>query len=68
MVSFMRLLLMRSRAVGIDKRQNGSAFIGQFYSPVVEHFLIFKAFYGSGWAGGEALCRTFFQSVLRFAI
>jgi len=29
---------MRSRAVGIDKQQNGSAFIQQFYSPVVEHF------------------------------
>jgi hypothetical protein len=31
-------ILMRGRAVGIDKRQNGSAFIQQFYLPVVEHF------------------------------
>ena len=66
--NFQWYILMRSRAVGIDKRQNGSAFIGQFYSPVVEHFHSVLRFRPApSPAGGEALCRTFFQSVLRFA-
>ena len=54
---------MRSRAVGIDKRQNGSAFIGQFYSPVVEHFQSVLRFRPApSPAGGEACVEHFFKA------